>query len=122
MEHSRPRLSKTRRRRVHPSQTDYYAEMTGTPTAHIGVIGDYTPAYPSHPATNDALAAAARDLGATVDVTWVPTADVASPEAARTLDRFDGLWASSGSPYKSLEGALEGIRFARESGKPLVAT
>lgn len=89
--------------------------------ARIGVIGDFDAARPTHVATNDAIARAARALGAAVDVTWVPTDAIASSGAA-SLEQFDGLWASPGSPYLSMEGMLDAIRFARERGKPFVAT
>lgn len=90
--------------------------------ARIGIIGDFDPAKPSHPATDAALDRAERECGLALDVVWVPTAAVAAAGAAAMLDRFDGLWASPGTPYRSIEGGLEGIRFARERGKPFVAT
>jgi len=39
-----------------------------------------------------------------------------------TLAGYDGLFISPGSPYVSMEGALEAIRYARERGVPLVGT
>jgi CTP synthase (UTP-ammonia lyase) len=38
------------------------------------------------------------------------------------LKGFDALWIAPGSPYKSLIGALNAIRFAREHDLPLLAT
>jgi CTP synthase (UTP-ammonia lyase) len=38
------------------------------------------------------------------------------------LGQFDGLWCSPGSPYNSMAGALEAIRFAREHDVPFVGT
>jgi CTP synthase (UTP-ammonia lyase) len=35
---------------------------------------------------------------------------------------FDGLWCVPGSPYASMEGALNAIRQARESGLPFLGT
>ncbi len=87
----------------------------------IAIIGDYDPASYSHPPTNQALESAIGELRADADYEWVATEEVLKyPETA--LGRFDGLWASPGSPYRSLEGMLAGIRFARESGKPFFAT
>jgi len=90
-------------------------------TARIGVIGDFDSARPTHVATNDAIARAAQALRATVDIEWVPTDAIASL-GTDGLAELDGLWASPGSPYRSLEGMLEAIRFAREHGRPFVAT
>lgn len=53
---------------------------------------------------------------------WIPTEDLEGPAAERGLDEADGIWASPGSPYKSMNGALNGIRFARERGRPFVGT
>ena len=87
----------------------------------IGIIGDYDPEYAMHRATNAALEAAGRGLGAGVDYAWVATDSVA-PGDASPLAAFDGLWAAPGGPYRSLDGALWGIRFARERGIPFVGT
>ena len=87
----------------------------------IAVIGDFNPDYIYHQATNRALEDSARRLGVELMYAWVSTASIAEKGPA-ILQRFDGLWASPGSPYQSMEGALDGIRFARESGCPFVAT
>lgn len=89
--------------------------------ARIGILGDYDAEYPIHRATNAALEAAGRGLEVGVDYEWVATDSVA-PGDARRLAQFDGLWAAPGGPYRSLDGALWGIRFARERGIPFVGT
>ena len=38
------------------------------------------------------------------------------------LERFDGLFASPGSPYRSFAGMLRGIEFARSRNWPFVGT
>ncbi len=38
------------------------------------------------------------------------------------LAAYDGLWIAPASPYRSMEGALGAIRYARERGVPLVGT
>jgi CTP synthase (UTP-ammonia lyase) len=89
-------------------------------TVRIGIIGDFRP-YAYHHATNDALRLTAERLGVDLAYEWVPTEALVA-DASSLLAPFDGVWASPGSPYKSMEGALEGIRFARESGRAFVAT
>jgi CTP synthase (UTP-ammonia lyase) len=84
----------------------------------VGIIGDFTPEFASHLATNEALRMAARAAGIEAVSEWVPTPEVSEAR----LGTFDALWASPGSPYKSLDGMLDGIQFARERGKPFVAT
>ncbi len=90
------------------------------PPVRIGIIGDFRP-YEYHHATNEALTLTAARLGVSLEYEWVPT-DALPGHAADMLAPFEGIWASPGSPYRSMEGALEGIRFARESGRPFVAT
>jgi CTP synthase (UTP-ammonia lyase) len=38
------------------------------------------------------------------------------------LEEFDGIWCVPASPYANTDGALEAIRFARESGRPFLGT
>lgn len=89
----------------------------------VGIIGDYDPkAFASHAPTNQALHHAAGALSVAVEPVWLPTPTLTGPLAADTLGRFDGLWCAPGSPYQSMNGALEGIRFAREKARPFFAT
>jgi CTP synthase (UTP-ammonia lyase) len=82
----------------------------------IGVVGDFDPGAVTHQATNRALT----DAG--LDFDWVPTPEVPPDEPASRLDGYAGLCIAPASPYRSMEGALAAIRFARERGVPLVAT
>ena len=65
----------------------------------IGILGDFNPDYHTHHATNASL-----------------------EQATDTLAGYDGLWASPGSPYRSMCGMLAGIKYARVRNRPLVAT
>jgi CTP synthase (UTP-ammonia lyase) len=83
----------------------------------IGIIGDYNPANPTHAATSDALQHAAEYLGsAPCEAVWLPTA------IPQDLGHYHGLLLSPGSPYKSLENALLGVRYAREHRVPFLGT
>lgn len=84
----------------------------------IGVIGDFEPSFHSHWATDAALYSAASELGMQVELRWLPTETIKETELAT----WDGLIASPGSPYKSFDGMLRGIRFARERNRPFVGT
>jgi CTP synthase (UTP-ammonia lyase) len=88
----------------------------------IGILGDFNAEYRSHLATNAALRHAAQALSRQAEATWIPTPSLLEPDAERTLESFDGLWASPGSPYRSIDGMLAGIRFARVRNWPFVAT
>jgi len=91
-------------------------------SVRIGILGDFHPEYRSHNATNDALQHAAAKLGMRVESEWVPTPALVQANANEVLAGFDGLFASAGSPYESMEGMLRGIRFAREQDWPFLGT
>jgi len=92
-----------------------------TEPVRIGILGDFNPEFRSHRATNDSLQHAAQRLGFTLESEWLPTPSLLNPEPGK-LESFDGLWASAGSPYKSFEGMLKGIEFARVHDWPFLAT
>ncbi len=81
----------------------------------IGVVGDFNPTNPTHRFTKGAL----DHLGLSCE--WVPTETIAD-EPEHRLAVYDGLWIASASPYRSMDGALAAIRYARERGVPLVGT
>ena len=82
----------------------------------IGIIGDFNPANPTHVATNSGIQHAADALGEPIEAVWLPT------DQPHELTKYQGLLGSPGSPYRSLEGALAGIRFARENQIPFIGT
>lgn len=86
------------------------------------MIGDLDANHPSRIATDSALGHAAAALSAAAECAWVSTLRVEQEGAEGTLAAFDGLWCAPGSPYESMDGALESIRFAREKDRPFVAT
>jgi CTP synthase (UTP-ammonia lyase) len=88
----------------------------------IGVMGDFNPEFHTHPAIAKALSHSANKLGLTVDVEWVPTPSLAQPGSEKMLEGFDGLIAAPGSPYRSFEGMLRGIEFARTRKWPFSGT
>ena len=88
----------------------------------IGVIGDFTPEYQSHQAINASIEHAAKRSELEIEYRWVPTPGLLDEYNVERLEEFDGLWASSGSPYKSMQGMLNGIEFARSRDWPFVGT
>jgi CTP synthase (UTP-ammonia lyase) len=88
----------------------------------VGIIGDFNPQLRYHLATNEALGHAASALSATVDCVWLPTESLHHAGSEATLRRFDALWCAPASPYNSMQGALQGIQFARQQGWPFIGT
>jgi CTP synthase (UTP-ammonia lyase) len=88
--------------------------------ARIAIIGDYSAGYISHSQTGEAIDAAAGRSGADIAYEWVGTEMVASDVSI--LDAYDAYWIAPGGPYRSLNGALAGIKHARGSRRPLLGT
>ena len=87
---------------------------------HVGIIGDYDAAKPTHWATEVAIQQAGDDAGESTRVTWIHTALLAHDTSV--LDAYDAIVASPGTPYVDFHGALAGIRYAREHQRPFLGT
>lgn len=87
---------------------------------HVAVIGEYDQRKSTHPATSSALMRAGEALGEFTQVTWIETSALAQNVAL--LQAYDAIVASPGSPYTDFHGALRGIRYAREHGRPFLGT
>ena len=88
----------------------------------IGILGDFNPEFRSHHATTEALQHAARKADMQLESQWISTSSLTDGSAEKILEGFDGLWASPGSPYKSFDGMLKGIEFARRRDWPFLGT
>ncbi|HEX4784526.1 MAG TPA: hypothetical protein VH350_09310, partial [Candidatus Sulfotelmatobacter sp.] len=88
----------------------------------IGILGDFNADFRSHHATTESLQHAARKLQTEVESEWIPTSSLTTEAGQKKLESFDGLWAAPGSPYKSFEGMLKGIEFARRRDWPFLGT
>ncbi|MEW6266354.1 MAG: hypothetical protein AB1641_25045 [Thermodesulfobacteriota bacterium] len=88
----------------------------------VGIIGDLDSQSRFHQATNEALRQAAAALSAPVEPVWLPTDSLAEESSGARLADFDALWCGPGSPYRSMDGALKAVKFAREQGRPFVGT
>jgi CTP synthase (UTP-ammonia lyase) len=88
----------------------------------VGIVGDYDPKSRFHVATNEALGHAAHSVSASVDFSWLPTPSLEDQSVGTSLGRFDAIWCAPGSPYRSMDGALRAVRFAREMGWPFIGT
>lgn len=85
----------------------------------IGLIGDYNPSVTAHQAIPLALALAESETDLPLELEWLPTDTIT---AETDLSRHDGLWCVPASPYRSMDGALRAIRFARETPRPFLGT
>jgi CTP synthase (UTP-ammonia lyase) len=87
--------------------------------AKIGLIGDYDSSVPAHQAIPTAIRLASDELEVTVSFEWVPTNEILGTER---ISHFDALWCVPASPYRSMDGALLAIQYARENHRPFLGT
>ncbi|HEX5972217.1 MAG TPA: CTP synthase [Gemmatimonadaceae bacterium] len=85
----------------------------------IAVVGKYTDFVDSYKSVQEALihGGIANDVG--VDISWVSSDSFTDAEAAREIvARYDGVLVPGGFGVRGVEGMVEAIREARESGTP----
>ena len=87
----------------------------------VAVVGDRVVGHAPQDAIETALEHSGDALGVDVDVCWHATTGLAAG-ANRVLRDSDAVWCAPGGPYESIDGALAGIRFAREQGLPFLGT
>lgn len=86
----------------------------------IGIVGDFSPEYPSQIATNNALFHSSIKLGVSAVNEWIPTATI-SKQMDNIKETYQGFWIGPGLP-DSIDGVLSIIQFARENNVPLLGT
>jgi CTP synthase (UTP-ammonia lyase) len=87
----------------------------------LGLIGDYNPEVKAHIAIPKALAFASEAIGCRVAGEWIGT-ETLEREVEERVSSYDGLWCVPASPYASMQGALDAIRYAREKMRPFLGT
>jgi CTP synthase (UTP-ammonia lyase) len=88
----------------------------------IAIVADYDSTFEPHLATDAALLLASTAGATDIKTDWLPTLSLATADHVSPLTGYDGFLIAPGSPYKSLQGAVNAIQFARERGLPLLAT
>ena len=86
----------------------------------LALIGDYRPQVVAHGAIPQALDLARKSTGRALEWDWIGTETLV--DAPRQLDAYAGVWCVPGSPYRSTDGALAAIRFAREKQRAFLGT
>jgi CTP synthase (UTP-ammonia lyase) len=92
-----------------------------TRSIRIGLVGDYDPEVKAHIAIPRAVALASRTKAFDAETFWLST-PLLENNAEELLSAYDALWCVPASPYTSMDGALNAIRFARERGYPFLGT
>lgn len=85
----------------------------------IAIIGEYHDTFAPHTFLNKSL----NDLSDENDFgyEWIET-ELVNKERDRLLRNYAGIWSAPGSPFKSLDGALYAVTFARLNDIPHLGT
>ena len=87
----------------------------------VGIVGEHREGNETQDSIATALDHAGAAAGTTCDTAWVETPELEAHGGER-LAGFDAVWSAPGSPFLSLDGAVEGIRWARETNTPFIGT
>lgn len=88
---------------------------------HIGLVGEFDPAVEAHIAIPQALELAAHDLASPFETTWLATSQL-EQIPSQTLAGYQALWFVPNTPYASMDGALQALKYAREHHVPTLGT
>ena len=87
----------------------------------VALVGKYIDLPDAYLSVTEALRAGGFAEDTRVNICWVASDNCASPEgAARELDGVDAVLIPGGFGVRGIEGKLGAIRYARESGVPLL--
>jgi CTP synthase (UTP-ammonia lyase) len=87
----------------------------------IALVGDFNPDVLAHRAISECFALARQASPDSVIPEWVAT-DTIVPGDETSLQQFTGIWCTPASPYRSTEGALWAIQYARTHAVPFLGT
>ena len=84
----------------------------------VALIGEHDESVIAHQTIPLAIGLAADALQIKVMIEWISTEAV----SAEKLSQFQAIWCVPASPYKSMDGALTAIQFARRNDIPFLGT
>ena len=87
----------------------------------LAIIGDFNPSFRPHVATNEAIEHSKKHLNLELETDWIST-DCIVDSFQSIIDTYGGFWIAPGSPYKSMAGALDIIKYTRLNNVPTLGT
>ncbi len=85
---------------------------------HIGIVGKYVEYEDSYKSVKEALVHGALSQNLKLRVTWLEAEGLEAEDYVSQLKDFDGILVPGGFGKRGIEGMLNAIRYARESGTP----
>ena len=87
----------------------------------IAVIGEFYENFKPHTALNESIEHVKKKHNIEIGVDWIDTLK-AEKEGDDLFVNYSGFWSAPGSPFKSLAGALNAIKYARINDIPHLGT
>jgi CTP synthase len=87
-------------------------------TVNIAVVGKYSELPDAYKSIHESLRHAAAHHAATVNIVSVAAEDIERDGPAKTLGDVSGILVPGGFGSRGLEGKIDAVRYARESGVP----
>jgi CTP synthase len=84
----------------------------------IALVGKYTEYEDSYKSLKEALLHGGLAHSLKVNIHWIESEGLLTPEAVRRLERYDGILVPGGFGKRGIEGMIQAIRFARENKVP----
>ena len=103
---------------IKEEQEEFKKQKKNTKTVNIAIIGDYNEKITAHTCIAKALSLAHNKTHIEVDFLWINSRRV----NIKHLKKFDAIWCAPSSPYKSMQGVLNAINFARTNNVPFLGT
>ncbi len=85
---------------------------------HIAIVGKYVELTDSYISIKEALVHAGMHLGTQVEISWISAEEITSKGEAELLRGMNGLLVPGGFGDRGVEGKIEAIKYARETGIP----
>ncbi len=87
----------------------------------IAIIGEYNHQFKPHLATNEAVEHCKQLLKYSFETNWISTEYIEN-NLIEIVSKYNGFWIAPGSPYKSMKGALNLIKYTRINKLPTIGT
>lgn len=87
----------------------------------IAIVGDFRNSK-TQLAIADSIEHSNRHLGVNTKYRWIDTTTLDTDRYAEILQNTNGIWSATGCPFKSMNGSLNAIRYARENQIPHIGT
>jgi CTP synthase (UTP-ammonia lyase) len=87
----------------------------------IAIVGDFRNSK-TQLAIADSIEHSNRHLGVNTKYRWIDTTTLDTDRYAEILQNTNGIWSATGCPFRSMNGSLNAIRYARENQIPHIGT